>query len=295
MVVRSNINAMYSSRNLSQANTQVATSLNKLASGYKINSAADDASGCAISEKMASQITGLEQGTDNAIDGLSLIQTAEGAMGEIHGMLNRMVELATKSANGTICDEVDREAIQAEVDVFCHEVERIALSTDFNGITLFDGSLAAIIQTGEILAAGAEENAEIIGGGLVLHVGETSDQSHKVTIYVDALSREGLGLDGIDVSYQEGAGAAIGVLTDAINKVSTNRCNLGAINNRLEHSITNNNVASENMNAAKSVIADADMASEMLEYSKMNVITQAAQSMLVHSNQNLQSILELLG
>lgn len=295
MVVRSNINAMYSNRNLRMNNNEVATSLKKLASGYQINSAADDTSGCAVSEKMSAQITGLEQGTENAVDGLSLVQTAEGCMGEIHDMLNRMVELATKSANGTIEDEIDREIIQVEVDVFCHEIDRIATSANFNGITLFDGSLAAIRQTGEILSSGYDSNDEIIGGGLIIHVGETGDGSHKVPLYIDELSVSGLGLETIDVSTQEGSGAAMSAIQEAIDKVSINRSNLGAISNRFEYSIKNNQNNSENMTAARSVIRDSNMASEMMDYTRMNVLTQASQSMLAHSNQNLQSILELMG
>lgn len=295
MVVRSNMNSMYSNRQLGKNNNEVATSLKKLASGYEINSAADNSSGLAVTQKMQAQITGLEQGTSNAEDGISLIQTAEGAMGEIHNMLNRMVELATKSANGTIEDAIDREAIQAEVEVLTHEVERIANFTNFNGITLFDGSLAAIRQSGSILASGAAANDDIIGGGLTLHVGDTSSLSHTITVYVDALSAEGLGLGNMSVATQEDSSDAITLLKEAINQVSTNRANVGAINNRLEYSVRSNTNTTENMASARSKIGDTDMASSMMEYTKMNVMTEASQSMLAHSNQNSQQILELLG
>jgi len=481
-------------RQLGMNNTQLAKSLEKLSSGFRINRAGDDASGLAISEKMKAQIKGLEQASANAQDGISLVQTAEGALTEVHSMLNRMVELATKSANGTIQDEVDRDAIQTEVKALNDEISRIAKSTNFNGINLLDGSLGGVksavvsaatvngalanittvqaskssyTTTGNVGvgaagnqtlkvtykdAAGKEQvanlsytgsttdtvNAKAIkdaiandatlsslfdvtggsgsdkivltsktagaiapvvtkietsdttgttsmagtsvagenayntvdlanlkvgdsltingktyefiqnagdatvaknavgvkfttdaatsltalnaalkedgivaanvattvysfkadpaatGKGLVLQVGDTNDAFNKVTVSIDDLSAEGLGIATLNVSSRESAGSSIQTIKDAINKVSTNRGNLGALQNRLEHAINNLDTTAENMEAANSRIRDTDMAKEMMNYTKMNILSQAAQAMLAQANQQPQNILQLL-
>lgn len=405
MVVRTNIMAMNANRSLGVNNSQVGKSLEKLSSGFKINRAADDASGLAISEKMKAQIKGLETASSNAQDGISLIQTAEGATSEIHNMLNRMVELATKASNGTIADDVDREAIQREVNDLNTEISRITDSTNFNGINLINGDLggtkksaiitsaavAAVAATSATVAATAEFTfedvesiddiigksitvgdktyefvkdgedaakgnvainlaatditAELLGtefktayastpptdyaiiaaadagkvtisgsktvadgnfegrqldvsfsdAGLQLQVGDTSDLYNQVNIQVDDLSAAGLKTEGLDVSTQKAAGKAIQVIKDAINKVSTNRANLGSLQNRLDHSISNLDTTAENMTAANSRIRDTDMAKEMMVYTKNNILTQAAQSMLAQANQQPQAILQLLG
>ena len=463
MVVRTNTMALNAFRQLGNNNSQVSKSLEKLSSGFRINRAADDASGLAISEKMKAQIKGLEQASSNSQDGISLVQTAEGATTEIHNMLNRMVELATKSANGTIQDEVDREAIQREVDDLNAEITRIAKSTNFNGIQLLDGSLstatkisvsdvtiggapitptnneavAAVYEldltsettdtkyTGATLdgvsltwdtdvdttiqnfvdayngdsskaftasisgqkivltakEAGEVANAPALSGGtltasvdeategaeanvtldlsgalqegdsitvngktytynaapdaakgefsdldgltallaedglildtttdtasvitadptankgLTLQIGDTNDAFNKITVSVDDLSAEGIGTAGLDVSTEEAAGNAISIIKNAINQVSTNRANLGALQNRLEYTINNLDTTAENMTAANSRIRDTDMAKEMMNYTKMNILTQAAQAMLAQANQQPQSILQLL-
>lgn len=479
MVVRTNTMAMNANRQLSMNNSQVAKSLEKLSSGFRINRAADDASGLAISEKMKAQIKGLEQASANSQDGISLIQTAEGGLTEVHNMLNRMVELATKSANGTIRDEVDREAIQTEVDALNTEITRISKATNFNGINLLDGSLgggapaikaviggeavsgkgteavafkatldvgaaadskvdikmsftdaegnvvtldaagatagnaasfldklkaadgdkyakltaaydvkadgqnitftaknpgktgkvqASVGTTGAAAAAadiagkvdGANAKTEFtlgkamavndtitIGGktykmaaaadadkrefataadliaqakadgytvtaaaltagttitfsadkggkGLTLQIGDTNDDFNKVTVTVGDMSAAGIGTDGLNVSDQDAAGDAIGTIKAAINTVSTNRANLGALQNRLEYTINNLDTTAENMNAANSRIRDTDMAKEMMNYTKMNILTQAAQAMLAQANQQPQAILQLL-
>ncbi|WP_099205438.1 flagellin N-terminal helical domain-containing protein [Scatolibacter rhodanostii] len=481
MVVRSNVMAMNANRQLSVNNNSVAKSLEKLSSGFRINRAADDASGLAISEKMKAQIKGLEQASANSQDGISLIQTAEGATQEIHNMLNRMVELATKSANGTIQNEVDRAAIQNEVNDLNSEISRIAQSTNFNGINLLDGNLspdtkkdAAVTGTGittdagdaavaasntytigaagataatgvtvavsgvtnpvsVTLADGASANdtaaavraalsgnadvtalydvtgaddeviltaktagagaaptitlagtgtlptsaasdtvagaaataasnatdsttfaadskitidgkeysfktdadgkdgktfsdfaslttaaaknsvtltgtassftAEATGKALKLQVGDTNAEYNHVSVKVADLSAKGLGLvtedaDGndvnIDVSTQDAAGAAIADIKTAINTVSTNRANLGSLQNRLDYTISNLDTTAENMTSANSRIRDTDMAKEMMNYTKMNILTQAAQSMLAQANQQPQAILQLL-
>ena len=556
MVVRTNVMAMNANRSLGVNNTNVGKSLEKLSSGFRINRAADDASGLAISEKMKAQIKGLEQASANSQDGISLIQTAEGATSEIHNMLNRMTELATKSANGTIQDPVDREAIQNEINDLNKEISRIADSTNFNGINLLDGNLSASGGTGaagvpnfsggtvedvvatagsftaaapggtpgtvaatavddkisytvnytdadgktqsksveftvktaatagsaavlvaadgteytegttgtaaagmdakdlgeaiaaelkkdkdfsaefkatevdgvmtfaavnkgaastidsvltstttagtktdalvavatatagadehqkmtdvkagdvlkiggkefavfkdqaafdaakELLAGGEEEGKYdgvniVFGGtaatgaalatgdvtalsnavehetgydgvafggtageiafkgqtdapaggtgGLKLQVGDTNDDFNHVTVSVDDLTAEGLEVAGLDVSTQEAAGDSIETIKAAINKVSTNRGNLGSLQNRLEYTINNLDATAENMTAANSRIRDTDMAKEMMQYTKNNILTQAAQSMLAQANQQPQAILQLLG
>lgn len=527
MVVRSNLMALNANRQLGMNNSQVSKSLEKLSSGFRINRAGDDASGLAISEKMKAQIKGLEQASSNAQDGISLVQTAEGAMTEVHNMLNRMVELATKSSNGTIADKVDRDAIQDEVNQLSEEIDRIGDSTNFNGINLLDGSLSGgssnnakvdfskatqtltaaeknlntvtlaggaagltvgnklsyelaykdasgtlqsktfdftltsatvltasdgttytvagagtaatatnlsdalrgeiaksglgelftvggattvtfesntagankgsivaltastagaagvaagnvattagrdafntidfgapatvftgaagskaedfIInvngkkfalattgntgafgkdvtvivsaatpvaadaknladtinrETGSTVATASGDSIEIAAGdgvttgsGLTLQVGDTNDDFNKVNVKVEDIRSQGLGIKDLDVSTQEAAGKAIEIIKAGINKVSTNRGNLGALQNRLEYAINNLDVTAENMSSANSRIRDTDMAKEMMNYTKMNVLTQSAQAMLAQANQAPQSILQLL-
>ena len=399
MVVRTNIMAANANRQLGVNNSALGKSLEKLSSGYRINRAGDDASGLAISEKMKAQIKGLDQASSNAQDGISLVQTAEGATTEIHNMLNRMVELATKSANGTIDNPVDRKAIQTEVDALNKEITRITDSTNFNGIKLLGGTLggytgttvgasvaSATLSGGSLkasdvikfstgtdgtvtladgsmiggktvnlaTAAGAgltvsAKNASGIGtttftitvsdkttatadladaigtgltfsvttnakpataeagsftvnadangnvsSGLTLQVGDTADSFNKVNVTIDDLSAKGLGIDTLDVSNQESAGKSIDTIKTAINKVSTNRANLGALQNRMEYTINNLNTTSENMTNANSRIRDTDMASEMTKYTQSNILTQAAQAMLAQANQAPQQILQLL-
>lgn len=495
MVVRSNIMALNANRQLGMNNSQVSKSLEKLSSGYKINRAGDDASGLAISEKMKAQIKGLETASTNSQDGISLVQTAEGALTEVHDMLNRMVELAGKAANGTIDSETDRAALQDEMNSLLDEIDRIAESTDFNGIKLLNGDLATnTVKLGNIklgagnasttvaataatstqtIAAGtaapakltveytdangklqsvtvdytgtaaADTNAtamrdalkanselsalfdiggtgtditftaktageggvkvtnitstdakkdavgklafkdgadayeKVTGGangikagdkvtvngtvyefvanagdkvttegvvavlvgadnnasaanlnkalesegitvsvdnaqdllfkpmsngkGLTLQIGATGDAYNKVTINVGNMSSKGLGIDNlrnIGIMSQDAASAALDQIKNgadsAINTVSSVRAELGAMQNRLEHTINNLDVAAENMQSANSQIRDTDMAKEMMEYTKKNVLTQAAQAMLAQANQQPQSILQLL-
>ena len=495
MVVRSNIMALNANRQLGMNNSQVSKSLEKLSSGYKINRAGDDASGLAISEKMKAQIKGLETASTNSQDGISLVQTAEGALTEVHDMLNRMVELAGKAANGTIDSETDRAALQDEMNSLLDEIDRIAESTDFNGIKLLNGDLATnTVKLGNInlgtgtastteaataatstqtIGAGAADKAskltveytdangklqsvtvdytsknaandnatamrdalkanselsalfdiggtgaditftaktageggvkvtgmtttdttqnaigklafkdgtdayeKVTGGangikagdkvtvngtvyefvanagdkvttegavavlvgadnnasaanlnkalesegvtvekatndllfkpmsngkGLTLQIGATGDAYNKVTINVGNMSSKGLGIDNlrnIGIMSQDAASAALDQIKNgadsAINTVSSVRAELGAMQNRLEHTINNLDVAAENMQSANSQIRDTDMAKEMMEYTKKNVLTQAAQAMLAQANQQPQSILQLL-
>ena len=492
MRIQHNIAALNAYRNLTNNNSAVSKNLEKLSSGYRINRAGDDAAGLAISEKMRAQITGLETAQKNANDGISLVQTAEGALTEVHSMLNRMVELADQSANGTYQDEVDRENLQKEITSLKDEIDRISESTNFNGIQLLDGSLAtksgveeislgdtaqttgnaattfsqtltltagtsgaeqtlkfsytdengnyqetsvtyvagqsdgatatnavkelqkvfgdsytvsnasggAVItitantaganetqfvkaaqyegdnlvsdvsigtvtagkdatinvdmdtsermltidgQKYQIITRGQEDtleagakalyvddtstttlgsdavaeiarqlkdygiNATASGqklqfvqstnsseGGLRLQIGDTSADYHQLTVSVSAMDTKSLGISGIDVSTQEGAAAAVDLIKNAINQVSSTRGDLGAIQNRLEHTINNLSVTTENMTAAESRIRDVDIAEEMMAYTKNNILVQSSQAMLAQANQIPQGVLQLL-
>ena len=269
MVVRTNIMGINANRQLGMNNNQVSKSLEKLSSGYRINRAGDDASGLAISEKMKAQIKGLEQASSNAQDAISLVQTAEGATTEIHNMLNRMVELTTKAANGIYDSGVDRPAIDAEMKALATEITRITTSTKFNSTTLLNGKLSTQLQIGT-------EGTDIL------------------KVEVTALDAVSLKVTGLDVSSAESANKALAAVKSAINKVSTARASLGAIQNRLEYTINNLDTTAENMSAANSRIRDTDMAKEMMNYTKMNVLTQAAQAMLAQANQQPQAVLQLL-
>ncbi len=295
MIIQHNITALNSYRQLGNNNAQVAKNLEKLSSGYKINRAGDDAAGLAISEKMRAQIKGLETAQKNANDGISLIQTAEGALTEVHSMLNRMVELATQSANGTYSTE-DRNKLQSEVDSLMKEIDRIADGTDFNGTKLLNGNLAS--------AGGISGNATN-NAALSLQVGDTNATFQKVEVSVNSMNTQYIGtgvtatgsptsLSAISITSAADAGLAIEVIKKAIENVSTARSGLGALQNRLEHTINNLGVTTENMNAAESRIRDTDMAKEMMNFTKNNILTQAAQAMLAQANQVPQGVLQLL-
>ena len=275
MIIQHNISAINSYRQLNGNNKNLASNLEKLSSGYKVNRAADDAAGLAISEKMRAQIRGLETAMKNAKDGISVIQTAEGALTEVHSMLNRMVELATQAANG-IYGSLERANIQAEIDALNDEIDRIADSTNFNDTKLLNGTLTA----------------------MTLQIGDTADQTIQVS--VDDLSSSSLSSDTVAVTGIDNTDAvsnannAISVIKNAINEVSKNRATLGALQNRLEHTINNIGVAVENITAAESRIRDTDMAQEMMLYTKNTILVQAAQSMLAQANMVPQGVLQLL-
>ena len=274
MRIQNNIMAMNAHRSLGLNNNATSKSLEKLSSGFKINRAGDDAAGLAISEKMRAQIKGLETAQANANDGISLIQTAEGALTEVHSMLNRMTELATKSANGTMQDAVDRAALQSEFTSLSSEIDRISSATNFNGITLLNGDLTTT--------------------ALTLQVGDTSATFQQVKVTVGDMSASGLGISAVNLGTQASAAEALVKIKDAINTVSTNRANLGAVQNRLEHTVNNLSVTTENMTAAESRIRDVDMAKEMMNFTKNNILSQAAQAMLAQANQQPQGVLQLL-
>lgn len=270
MRINNNLMAMNAHRQLAINQGNVQKSIEKLSSGLRINRAGDDAAGLAISEKMRGQIRGLNQAVRNAQDGISLIQTAEGALNETHAILQRMRELAVQAANDTNTDD-DRAALQNEVSELLDEIDRIAGNTEFNTKTLLDGSVT----------------------DLVFHIGANDGQSIKLTIA--AMDTTGLSVDGVDISTQAGADTAISTIDDAIKLVSDERSKLGAYQNRLEHTIANLGTSAENLQAAESRIRDVDMAAEMMAFTKNQILQQASTAMLAQANMAPQSVLQLLG
>ena len=269
MRIQHNIMALNSHRQLGLANDAIGKSLEKLSSGYRINRAGDDAAGLAISEKMRAQIKGLESATANTQDAISLVQTAEGAMQEVHTMLNRMAELATKAANSTY-DATDRQAITDEVEALNEEIDRISASIEFNGKKLLDGTATA----------------------LVLQVGPTAADT--VTVEINKMDSAALHLDALDFTSTGNANTALTAIKKAIDDVSKARSGVGALQNRLDHTMNNLGTTKENLTAAESRIRDVDMASEMINYTKNSVLVQSAQAMLAQANLQPQSILQLL-
>ena len=388
MVVQHNLQAMNSNRMLGITTSSQSKVTEKLSSGYKINRAADDAAGLSISEKMRKQIRGLDQASANAQDGISSVQTAEGALGEVHDMLQRMNELAVQAANGTNSTS-DRTAIQNEIKQLTTEIDRVAETTKFNETYLLKGgdetktvtmkahdaglkgslTVAANGKTATFKPAALETSDKVmIGGkeykivatadkdennGLItkdtaenlmkeelvkansigldaplaadkvsgtidggfaiemgtqtvanalsfnLHVGADADMTNKINVNIDTMNSAFLGVKGLDVVGTDGIGTqatyAIDAIADAIQKVSDQRSALGAVQNRLEHTIKNLDNVVENTTAAESQIRDTDMASTMVEYTKNNILQQAGQSMLAQANQSTQGVLSLLG
>ena len=280
MVVQHNMTAMNANRQLGVTTSSQAKVTEKLSSGYKINRAADDAAGLTISEKMRSQIRGLTQASTNAQDGVSCVQTAEGALAEVHSMLQRMNELAVKSANGTNTS-ADRTAIQKEVKALICEIDRVKQSTQFNTLSLLDGTFS--------------EKANI-----AIQVGAANKAEQRIQIQIDNIATSKLGGTGdaalkkVDLSTLSGARKAIASITKSIAKISDIRSALGAVQNRLEHTIANLDNIVENTTAAESEIRDTDMAATMVEYSKNNILAQAGQSMLAQANTATQGVLSLL-
>lgn len=388
MRIQHNIAALNANRMLGANNNAVSKNLEKLSSGYKINRAGDDAAGLAISEKMRGQIRGLDQATNNANDGISLVQTAEGALNETTSILQRMKELATQASNGTYQNQVDRENISKEVESLKSEITRISTSTNFNKINLLDGTLggySSTVDSANPLAETGLSSISLVGGhlaatdkldvtittgtnaigvavnggnptgisftavasgtkgdsytlkavvadtasvadqkrfagleitvkvgtgtiattthsvtaganskGLALQIGATVSDDQQVSLSVSDMSTEGLGLTAVSVATQDDAKLAIKTIADAIDKVSGTRADLGALQNRLEHTVNNLGTTSENLTSAESRIRDVDMAKEMMEMTKNNVLAQAAQSMLAQANTQPQNVLKLL-
>jgi flagellin len=275
MVVQHNVTAMNANRQLGITTDVQAKSSEKLSSGYRINRAADDAAGLAISEKMRRQVRGLTQASSNAQDGISAVQTAEGALNEVHDMLQRMNELAVKAANDTL-QTSDRQYIQREVDALVAEIHRTGEATQFNDTNLLDGTFT----------------------GKKLQVGSEAKDTNQIEINIEKLTSSGLEIDGTKVKVTGTSGvnakASIGVIKAALEKISKQRADLGAVQNRLEHTIKNLDNVVENTQAAESQIRDTDMAEEMVRYSNNNILAQAGQSMLAQANQTNQGVLSLL-
>ena len=272
MVVQHNLTAMNSQRMLGLTTSSQAKSTEKLSSGYKINRAADDAAGLSISEKMRRQIKGLTQASANAQDGISMVQTAEGALTEVHDMLQRMNELAVKAENGTLTTD-DRNYIDAEVQQLKSEIARVASTTTFNEKNLLNGDMGT-------------------GKACNLQVG--AEKTQKISFTITAMTLTGLGINTISAKTTATADSMNDAIKTAIKRVSTQRSALGAIQNRLEHTINNLDNVVENTTAAESQIRDTDMASEMVKYSNNNILAQAGQAMLAQANQSNQGVLSLL-
>lgn len=275
MVIQHNIAAINSYRNLSTNQSALSKNLEKLSSGYKINRAGDDAAGLAISETMRSQINGLNQAVNNANDAVGLIQTAEGAMTETHSMLQRMKTLTTQAANGTYTTTA-RINIKAEIDALNKEITRIATTTEFNG----EKPLSPDTKTK--------------GKNLTFFIGASADASNAMTVAQMTMTAKALTIDQINVDNTTNAFKAMKSIDAAIERVSTYRATLGAAQNRLEHTVNNLKVTSENITSAESRIRDTDMADEITAYTKNNILLQAAQSMLSQSNAMPQGVLSML-
>jgi len=273
MRINHNISAMNTHRQLNTNTAGASKSMEKLSSGFRINRAADDAAGLAISEKMRNQIRGMEQASRNAMDGISLIQTAEGALNETHAMLQRMAELTTQAANETLTTD-DAAKIESEVDQLTNQINDIATQTKFNTKSILDNTNALKFQVG----ANATET-------ISLTLVDARSATLTLTSLTDLSSSAALNTD---------ASANLTVIQDAIKAVSVGRANLGAVQNRLEHTINNLGTTTENLQAAESRIRDVDMAKEMMNFTKNNILTQAAQAMLAQANQQPQGVLQLL-
>lgn len=281
MRINQNIAALNAWRNLNINQHALSKSLERLSSGLRINRAADDAAGLAISEKMRGQVRGLQMAQRNAQDAISLIQTAEGALNETHAILQRMRELAVQAASDTNTD-TDREALQKEINQLAQELSRIAETTEFNTKKLLDGTFHGTFHIGANQGQSISVSIEAMDAA-VLGVGyEVTEDDETVVI-------------GIDVSSQTAADEAITIINNAIEKVSEQRSALGAVQNRLEHTIQNLGVAAENLQAAESRIRDADMAREMSEFTRAQILQQASTAMLAQANLVPQTILQLLG
>ena len=284
MIINHNMSAMYSQRNTGIVETSIAKDIEKLSSGMRINRAGDDASGLAVSEKMRSQIRGLNQAGQNIQNGVSFIQATEGYLAETTDIMQRMRELAVQAANGIYSAE-DRMQIQVEVSQLVDEVDRIASHAQFNGMNLLTGRFAKDSATGP----------------MQLHVGANMDQSEK--LFVGTMTAMALGLAGgaqggegdmITISSVEGANMAIGTIDNALKQINKQRADLGAYQNRFELAYNGVAIASENLQAAESRIRDADMAKEVVEYTKNQILMQSGTAMLAQANTQPQSVVRLL-
>jgi len=283
MIINHNMSSMYANRTLGVTNSQLAGNIEKLSSGQRINKAGDDASGLAVSEKMRTQIRGLNQAEKNIQNGVSFIQTTEGYLEETTEILQRIRELSVQSSNGIYTDE-DRMQIQVEVSQLVSEVDRIASQAQFNGMNMLTGAFAADSAVGRVMQ---------------LQIGANVDQNAR--IYIGTMTAQALGLTGaqgadekISINSPDAANMAISTLDEAMKSVNRQRADLGAYQNRFEIAAKGISVASENLQAAESRIRDTDMASEIVEYTKNQILTQSGSAMLVQANTQSQNVLKLL-
>mgnify|MGYP003289674805 FL=1 len=285
MIINHNMSALYSNRTLGVTNNATTKNMEKLSSGMKINRAGDDASGLAVSEKMRAQIRGLNQASENAQNGISFIQTTEGYLQETTDVLQRIRELAVQSSNGIYTDE-DRMQIQVEVSQLIAEVDRIASQAQFNGMNMLTGRFAQ--PMGE----------NVVTGSMWFHIGANMDQRTQVfigTMTSKALNLRNVGDEQImSLGTPDDANRAIGTLDEALKKINKQRADLGAYQNRLEKTVTGLDIGAENLQASESRIRDTDMAAEMVEFTKDQVLSQAGTAMLAQANQQPQQVLSLL-
>ena len=285
MVINHNMSAMFAQRSQGLTDLSTQKNMEKLSSGMRINRAGDDASGLAVSEKMRAQIRGLNQASENASNGISFIQTTEGYLQETSDIVQRIRELAVQSSNGIYSDE-DRMQIQVEVSSLIDEVDRIASAAQFNGMNMLTGRFAR--PTGE----------NTVTGSMWFHIGANMDQRSQV--FIGTMSATALGLknigneDKLSLAAPDDANRAIGTLDEALKKINKQRADLGAYQNRLEKTVVGLDIGAENLQASESRIRDTDMAAEMVEFTKNQVLSQAGTAMLAQANQSSQNVLSLL-
>ncbi len=285
MVINHNMSALYANRQLGVTNLSISKDMEKLSSGEKINRAGDDASGLAVSEKMRAQIRGLNKASENAQNGISFIQVTEGYLQETTDIMQRIRELAVQSSNGIYTDE-DRMQIQVEVSQLVAEVDRIASQAQFNGMNMLTGRFAA--STGE----------NSVTGSLWFHIGANMDQ--RIQVFVGTMTSAALGIrevgseEAMSLANPDLANRAIGTIDEALKKINKQRADLGGYQNRLEYTVKGLNVSAENLQSAESRIRDTDMAKQMVDYTKNQILTQAGTAMLAQANTQSQNVLSLL-
>ncbi len=285
MIINHNLSAMYADRSLRVTQGSLDKNMEKLSSGMRINRAGDDASGLAVSEKMRSQIRGLNQASTNASNGISFIQTAEGFLQETQDIIQRIRELAVQSSNGIYTAE-DRMQVQVEISQLVDEIDRIASHAQFNGMNMLTGRFAR--ETGE----------NIVTASMWLHIGANMDQRERV--FIGTMTANGLGVRNpgdnsiLSLSSPDSANRAIGTLDESLKKINKQRADLGAYQNRLEHAMKGIDIGAENLQAAESRIRDTNMANEMVSFTKNQILSQAGNAMLAQANQKTQSVLQLL-
>ena len=286
MIINHNMSAMFAQRSLGITDVNVTKNIEKLSSGLRINRAGDDASGLAVSEKMRSQIRGLNQASRNALDGVSFIQTSEGYLQESQDILHRLRELAIQAANGIYSDE-DRMQIQVEVSQLIDEIDRVASHAQFNGMNMLTGRFAR------------DSGQNLVTASMWLHIGANMDQRKRV--YIGTMTAKALGVKNVSddsilsLSSPDGANMSIGIIDAAMKAINKQRADLGAYQTRLEYTIKGLDIGAENLQASESRIRDADMAKEMVEYVKNQILIQSGTAMLAQANTKAQSVLQLMG